>query len=190
MTKAPISLQDLRRSLYVKAKAEPQWRFWGLYVHVCKRETLYEAYRMAQVNDGAPGIDGVTFEAIEEGGVEGFLRQIREELVTGTYQPMRARKKEIPKDGGKVRVLSIPAIRDRVVQGALKLILEPIFEADFQPGSYGYRPKRTAHQAVNRAAQAIVEGKTRIIDIDLRAYLDRVSYCPLVHESCSNSAGC
>jgi RNA-directed DNA polymerase len=96
---------------------------------------------------------------------------------------MRARKKEIPKDGDKkVRVLSIPTIRDRVVQGALKLILEPIFEADFQSGSYGYRPKRTAHQAVNRVAQAIVESKTRIIDIDLRAYLDRMSYCPLVTE--------
>jgi len=176
MTKAPISLQDLRRSLYVKAKAEPTWRFWGLYVHVCKMETLDEAYRMAQKNDGAPGIDGVTFEAIEESGVEGFLGQIRDELITSTYRPMRARKKEIPKDGGKVRVLSIPAIRDRVVQGALKLILEPIFEADFQPGSYGYRPKRTAHQAVNRVAQAIVESKTRIIDIDLRAYFDNVQH--------------
>src|ERR1041385_4930290 len=183
MTKAPSSLQDLRRSLYGKAKAEPTWRFWGLYVHVCKKETLDEAYRMAKENDGAPGIDGVTFEAIEESGVEGFLEQIRDELVSNTYRPMRARKKEIPKDGGKkVRVLSIPTIRDRVVQGALKLILEPIFEADFQSGSYGYRPKRTAHQAVNRVAQAIVESKTRIIDIDLRAYLDRVPYCPLVIE--------
>jgi RNA-directed DNA polymerase len=182
MTKAPISLQDLRRSLYVKAKAERTWRFWGLYVHVCKMETLCEAYQMAKSNDGAPGIDGVTFAAIEESGVDSFLRQIRDELVTNTYRPMRARKKEIPKDGGKVRVLSIPAIRDRVVQGALKLILEPIFEADFQPGSYGYRPKRTAHQAVNRAAQAIVESKTRIIDIDLRAYLDTASYCPRVTE--------
>jgi RNA-directed DNA polymerase len=134
MTKAPISLQDLRRSLYVKAKAESTWRFWGLYVHVCKMETLCEAYQMAKSNDGAPGIDGVTFAAIEESGVDSFLRQIRDELVTNTYRPMRARKKEIPKDGGKVRVLSIPAIRDRVVQGALKLILEPIFEADFQPG--------------------------------------------------------
>src|ERR1035441_2773852 len=108
MTKTPISLQDLRRSLYVKAKAQPAWRFCG--------------------------IDGVTFDAIEEGGREGFLKQIREELVTHTYRPMRGRKKEIPKDGGKkVRVLTIPAIRDRVVQGAMKLILEPIFEADFQP---------------------------------------------------------
>jgi RNA-directed DNA polymerase len=161
MIKAPISLQDLRRSLYVKAKAEPTWRFWGLYVHVCKMETLREAYQMAKSNDGAPGIDGVTFEAIEESGAESFLTQIREELVTNTYRPMRVRKKEIPKDGGqKVRVLSIPAIRDRVVQGALKLILEPIFEADFQAGSYGYRPKRTAHEAIDRVAQGIAEGKT------------------------------
>jgi RNA-directed DNA polymerase len=136
MTKAPISLQDLRRSLYVKAKAEPSWRFWGLYVHVCKMETLREAYQMARSNDGAPGIDGVTFEAIEEGGAESFLDQIRDELVTNTYRPMRARKKEIPKDGGKkVRVLSIPAIRDRVVQGALKLILEPIFGQESDGGS-------------------------------------------------------
>ena len=182
MRKAPISLQDLRRSLYVKAKAEPTWRFWGLYVHVCKMETLNEAYRMAKENGGAPGIDGVTFEAIEESGVECFLRQIRDELITNTYRPMRARKKEIPKDGGKVRVLSIPAIRDRVVQGALKLILEPIFEADFQPGSYGYRPKRTAHQAVNRVAQAIVEEKTRIIDIVLRAYFDNVQHFLLLEK--------
>jgi RNA-directed DNA polymerase len=182
MTKTPVSLQDLRRNLYVKAKAEPAWRFWGLYVHVCKMETLYEAYRMAKENDGAPGIDGVTFDSIEGSGVERFLRQIRDELITSTYQPMRARKKEIPKDGGKVRVLSIPTIRDRVVQGALKLILEPIFEADFQPGSYGYRPKRTAHQAVNRVAQAIVESKTRVIDIDLRAYFDNVQHYLLLEK--------
>ncbi len=182
MTKAPISLQDLRRSLYVKAKAEPTWRFWGLYVHICKMETLREAYQMAKSNNGAPGIDGVTFAAIEESGPETFLKQIRDELVANMYRPMPARKKEIPKDGGKVRVLSIPAIRDRVVQGALKLILEPIFEADFQPGSYGYRPKRTAHQAVNRVAQAIVEEKTRIIDIDLRAYFDNVQHSLLLEK--------
>src|ERR1700687_4841403 len=183
MTKAPSSLQDLRRSLYVKAKAEPAWRFWGLYVHVCKMETLHEAYKMAKRNDGAPGNDGVTFESIEESGVESFLEQIQDELVSNTYRPMRGRKKEIPKDGGKkVRVLTIPAIRDRVVQGALKLILEPIFEADFQPGSYGYRPKRTAHQAVNRVDQAIVESKTRIIDIDLRAYFDNVQHYLLLEK--------
>jgi RNA-directed DNA polymerase len=183
MTKAPISLQDLRRSLYRKAKAELAHRFWGLYVHVCKRETLHEAYQMAKKNNGAPGIDGVTFAAIEESGVKGFLQQIQAELVSNTYRPMPVRKKEIPKDGGnKVRVLSIPTIRDRVVQGALKLILEPIFEADFQPGSYGYRPKRRAREAVYRVAQAIDQSKTRVIDLDLQAYFDNVQHSLLLEK--------
>jgi RNA-directed DNA polymerase len=146
-------------------------------------ETLHEAYRMARSNNGAPGIDGVTFEAIEGSGIEGFLGQIRDELVTNTYRPMLARKKEIPKDGGKkVRILSIPTIRDRVVQGALKLILEPIFEADFQSGSYGYRPKRTAHEAVARVARAIVEEKTRIVDLDLATYFDNVQHSLLLEK--------
>jgi RNA-directed DNA polymerase len=176
MTKASIDLQDLRRRIYVKAKAETSWKFWGLYVHVCKLETLREAYALAKENDGAPGSDGVTFEAIEAQGVEAFLEQIADELVGRTYVPLPARKQEIPKDGGKVRVLSIPAIRDRVVQGALKLVLEPIFEADFQPGSFGYRPQRTAHEAVDRVARAIVQHKTRVIDIDLRSYFDNVRH--------------
>jgi RNA-directed DNA polymerase len=176
MTNAPIGLQDLRKRIYIKAKAEPEWRFWGLYVHVCKMETLQEAYSMAKSNNGAPGIDGVTFAAIEESGVEGFLEQIRNELVEFRYLPLAVRKKEIPKEGGKVRVLSIPAIRDRVVQGAMKLILEPIFEADFQPGSYGYRPQRTAQQAVLRVEEAIKRGKTRIVDLDLKAYFDSVRH--------------
>jgi RNA-directed DNA polymerase len=177
MTTTPISLQDLRRKIYAKAKAEPHWRFWGLYVHVCKRETLRAAYAMAKENDGAPGSDGVSFEAIEEQGVEGFLEQIRDELIQRTYVPLRARTKEIPKEGSnKTRTLSIPCIRDRVVQGALKLIVEPIFEADFQPGSFGYRPKRSAHQALVRVADAIAQGKTRVIDIDLKAYFDGVRH--------------
>jgi RNA-directed DNA polymerase len=176
MIKAPIDLQDLRRRLYVKAKTEPSWRFWGIYVHVCKMETLRKAYALAKANNGAPGIDGVTFEAIEAQGLECFLEQIRNELVQRTYVPMKARQREIPKDGGKVRVLSIPAIRDRVVQGALKLIVEPILEADFQPGSYGYRPKRTAHDAIRLVAKSIVREKTRIIDLDLRAYFDNVRH--------------
>jgi RNA-directed DNA polymerase len=176
MIKASIDLQDLRRRIYVKAKADKAWQFWGLYVHVCKMETLHEAYRMAKRNNGAPGTDGVTFEAIEESGVEAFLEGIRDELVANTYWPARNRRQEIPKGNGKVRVLGIPTIRDRVVQGALKLILEPIFEADFQEGSYGYRPKRTAHQAVDRVARAIVEYKTRVIDVDLRAYFDTVRH--------------
>src|SRR5467141_3289275 len=183
MTKAPISLRDLRRRIYRKAKAEPAWRFWGLYVHVCKLETLREAYRLARNNNGAPGTDGVTFAAIEASGVDGLLQQLRDELLGHSYCPMRLRRVEIPKRGGKgVRVLSIPTIRDRVVQGALKLILEPIFEADFQAGSYGYRPKRSAHEAIHRVAQAIVEEKTKIIDLDLRAYFDNVQHSLLLEK--------
>jgi RNA-directed DNA polymerase len=176
MTNTPISLQDLRRNIYVKAKAEPSWCFWGLYVHICKMETLREAYTLARKNNGAPGVEGVTFADIEAQGVEKFLEQIQGELIDRTYVPLRSRRREIPKDGGKVRILSIPAIRDRVVQGALKLMMEPVFEADFQPGSYGYRPKRTAHEAVHRVATAIVQWKTRVIDLDLRAYFDTVRH--------------
>ena len=182
MTKASIDLQDLRRRIYVKAKAEPSWRFWGLYVHVCKMETLREAYKMARKNDGAPGVDGVTFEAIEAQGAEALLEQLRDELIGRTYKPLPARRQEIPKDGGKVRVLSIPAIRDRVVQGALKLIVEPVFEADFQPGSFGYRPKRTAHDAIKRVAEAIVQRKTRVLDFDLRSYFDNVRHDRLLEK--------
>ena len=122
MTKTSIRLQDLRRRMYAKAKADKAWRFWGLHVHVCKLETLRAAYQMAKENNGAPGIDGASFEAIEEGGVEVFLEELRDELVSGAYRPMRNRRKEIPKGNGKVRVLGIPTIGDRVVQGAMKLI--------------------------------------------------------------------
>jgi RNA-directed DNA polymerase len=176
MTKASINLQDLRRKIYRKAKAEPAWRFWGLYVHVCKLETLEVAYEMAKRNGGAPGIDGVTFATIKQDGLEMFLHGIRDELVCQSYRPMRNRRVEIPKTNGKLRRLGIPTIRDRVVQGALKLILEPIFEADFQDGSYGYRPKRTAHEAVNRVADAVVKNKTTVIDVDLASYFDTVRH--------------
>src|SRR3954453_6934606 len=182
MTKASIDLQDLRRRIYVKAKAEPAWRFWGLYVHVCKMETLRAAYEMARQNDGAPGVDGVPFEAIEAQGVEALLEQLRDELTERRYKPLPARKQEIPKDGGKVRVLSIPAIRDRVGQGALKLILEPVFEADFQPGSFGYRPKRTAHGALKRVAEAIVQRKTPVLDLALGAYFQNVRHDRLLEK--------
>jgi len=166
------SLQDLRRKIYIKAKAEPARRFWGLYVHVCKREVLRASYQMSKGNGGASGLDGVTFEDIEAAGVEGFLEQIQDELVSQRYSPTRNRKVEIPKGKGKTRTLSIPTIRDRVVQGALRLILEPIFEADFYPGSYGYRPRRSAHDAIERVTTAIVEGKTQVIDLDIRSFFD------------------
>ncbi len=176
MIKAPINLQDLRRRIYAKAKAEPSWRFWGLYVHVCKIETLQAAYKLAKANNGAPGMDGVTFEAVESAGREEFLEQLHEELSSGTYMPERVRRVGIPKSGGKLRMLSIPALRDRVVQGALKLILEPIFEADFQAGSFGYRPKKSAHNAVERVRLGILQSKTRVIALDLRSYFDNVRH--------------
>lgn len=176
MTKTSNELQDLRKKIYIKAKAEKTWKFWGLYVHICKTETLRAAYEMARKNKGAPGIDGVTFAVIEESGLEEFLESIREELVQGTYLPMKSREKEIDKGNGKTRTLKIPSIRDRVVQGAVKLILEPIFEPDFLDGSYGYRPKRTAHQAVQRVSKALIEGKTRVLDLDLKAYFDTIRH--------------
>lgn len=176
MTKTSVKLQDLREKIYTKAKAEKTWKFWGLYTHICKTETLRAAYEMARKNKGAPGIDGVTFTDIEESGLEDFLGKIREELVQGTYLPMKSREKEIDKGNGKTRTLKIPSIRDRVVQGAVKLILEPIFESDFMDGSYGYRPARTAHQAVQRVSKALIEGKTRILDLDLKSYFDTIRH--------------
>src|SRR5437870_13403270 len=176
MIKAPGSLQDLRRRIYRKAKSDQTHRFWGLFVHVAKLDTLAEAYQQAKRNAGAPGLDGQTFADIEAAGLDQFLEAMRDELLAGTYQPQPNRAVEIPKGEGKVRKLQIPAIRDRVVQGALKLILEAIFEADFHEGSFGYRPKRTAQQAVDRVAEAIVRNKTRVIDVDLAAYFDSVRH--------------
>lgn len=176
MIKMPIKLQDLRRKIYIKAKAEPEWRFWGIYVHVCKMETLEEAYKLTKKSNGAPGIDGMTFESIEAEGLEKYLQQIRHELITKTYSPNRNRRKEIPKSGGKFRKLNIPCIRDRIVQTALKLILEPIFESDFQKGSYGYRPKRNAHEAVQKVTEAAIKGNTKVIDVDLKSYFDNVRH--------------
>jgi RNA-directed DNA polymerase len=182
MTKTPISLQDLRRSLYVKAKAEPAWRFWGLYVHVCKMETLREAYQMAKSNNGAPGIDGVTFEAIEESGAESFLNRYGMNWSPTRIGPCGHGRRRFRRTGAKVRVLSIPAIRDRVVQGALKLILEPIFEADFQSGSYGYRPKTDSASSGEPGGRSDCGEQTRIIDIDLRAYFDNVQHYLLLEK--------
>ena len=176
MRKTTIALQDLRRKIYLKAKSETTWRFWGLYVHICKMETMQESYRLCKQNKGSAGIDGVTFEQVEKEGVVKLLTEIQQELISGTYLPMRNRIQHIPKGNGKTRKLGIPTIKDRIVQGAIKLILEPVFEADFQPGSFGYRPKRTAHQAIEQVANAIVQEKTRVIDIDLKSYFDTIRH--------------
>jgi retron-type reverse transcriptase len=186
MTKAPIGLQELRRRIYRKAKSEKAHRFWGIFVHVTRTETLEEAYRIAKRNGGAAGIDGQTFETIETAGLEGFLADIKDDLETGRYKPHPNRRVDIPKEQGKFRTLQIPCIRDRVVQGALKLILEAIFEADFCPNSYGFRPKRSPHRALAEVRRSLMRRMTTVIDVDL----DPVSYCPLVHEVHANSSPC
>jgi RNA-directed DNA polymerase len=139
-------------------------------------ETLRAAYQGAKANDGTPGIDGESFQSIEARGVEKFLSAIREELLLRTYQPSKNRRVEIPKGNGKTRRLGIPTIKDRVVQGALKLILEAIFEADFHTSSFAYRPKRTAHQALDRVVHGLVQGLTRVIDVDLKSYFDNIRH--------------
>lgn len=180
MRKAPIHLQDLRRRIYCKAKSEKTHRFWGIFVHITKMETLREAYRIAKRNGGAPGIDRMTFDDIESSGLEEFLSVIQNDLLSGSYQPLKNRKVEIPKGNGKVRTLQIPSIRDRVVQGSLKLILEAIFEADFCPNSYGFRPKRSPHRALAEVRRSVLRRMTRVIDVDLTNYFDSIRHSVLL----------
>jgi RNA-directed DNA polymerase len=176
MTKTSIGVQELRTRIGAKAKADPQHRFWGLYTHVWKLDVLREAYQLAKKNDGAPGADGVTFAQVEAEGVEKLLDTLSQELREKTYEPLPCRHVNIPKPGGKVRGLKIPAIRDRVVQGAVRLILEPIFEEDFQPGSYGYRPGRSAHDALERVQVGLMKKLHRVIDLDLQRFFDTVRH--------------
>jgi RNA-directed DNA polymerase len=180
MTKTPISLQELRRRIYRKAKSDKTHRFWGLFVHVTKIETLEEAYRVAKRNGGAAGIDGQSFSAIEAYGLADFLRGIREDLLTGRYQPRANRRVEIPKGNGKVRTLQIPCIRDRVVQGALKLILEAVFEADFCSNSYGFRPQRSPHDALAEVRRSVLRRMSTVIDVDLSRYFDTIRHSVLL----------
>ena len=182
MIKAPTSLQELRRRIYRKAKAEKTHRFWGIYVHVTKIETLAEAYRHAKRNGGTPGIDGLTFEDIERNGAEQFLKDVQEELKTGRYRPMANRQVEIPKGDGKTRTLQIPCIRDRVVQGALKLVLEAIFEADFCPNSYGFRPKRSPARALAEVRRSVLRRMSTVIDVDLSKYFDTIRHAVLLQK--------
>ena len=176
MIKPTITLQELRATLGTRAKSVPAHRFWGLHVHVVKLDTLEAAYLEAKRNDGAPGSDGETFEGIEARGRGDFLLELAADLRAGTYRPRPYRRREIPKEGGKVRVISIPAIRDRVVQGALRLILEPIFEADFSDSSFGARPRRSAHQAIEQVRTGLRRRRHRVVDVDLSRYFDTIRH--------------
>jgi RNA-directed DNA polymerase len=154
MIKAPVNLQDLRRRIYRKAKSEPSHRFWGLFVYIAKMETLEEAYCSAKKNGGAAGIDGQSFKDIDTQGRKTFLATIQEDLVTGRYKPKPNRRWISRRE--TVRTLQIPCIRDRVVQGAVKLVLEAIFEADFCTNSYGFRPQRSPHRALAEVRRSVL----------------------------------
>lgn len=182
MTKSlgPEKVERLRKKLYDKAKREPSFRFYTLYDKVCWPETLAQAYAQAKANRGAPGVDGVRFEDIESYGAERWLVELREELMEGRYRPQAVLRVEIPKPGGGRRPLGIPTIRDRVVQGAVVLFLEPIFEADFEDNVYGYRPGRSAHDALGAVLSRLRRGQTHVVDADIAQYFDRIPHGDLL----------
>jgi RNA-directed DNA polymerase len=176
----PDKIRSLQRKLYCKAKAEPAFRFYVLYDKICREDILLHAYKLVRANAGAPGVDGVTFEQIEERGLEAWLAGLREELVSKTYRPDPVRRVMIPKNGGGERALGIPTIRDRTVQTAAKLVLEPIFEADFEDTAYGYRPARGAADAVKDVYRHLSRGYTDIVDADLARYFDSIPHDDLL----------
>jgi len=172
----PDKIRNLQRKLYLKAKAEPDFRFYLLYDKIHREDILRHAYDLMRANKGAPGVDGVTFEMIEADGLEEWLNGIRKDLIEKAYRPAPVRRVMIPKPGGNgERPLGIPTIRDRTVQAAAKLVLEPIFEADLDPSAYGYRPKRAGLDAIKEVHWLICRGYTDVVDADLSKYLDAVS---------------
>jgi RNA-directed DNA polymerase len=176
----PEKIRTLQRKLYRKAKAEPAFRFYVLYDKVCREDILLYAFTLARANAGAPGVDGMTFRQIEALGVEAWLTGLREDLVSKTYRPDPVRRVTIPKPGGGERPLGIPTIRDRVVQAAAKIVLEPIFEADFEDSAYGYRPRRSAIDAVKETHRLMCRGYTDVVDADLSKYFDTIPHADLL----------
>ena len=172
----PVRIRDLQRALYLRAKKDPHFRAYALYDKVYRLDILTHAYALARANGGAPGPDGQTFEQIDADGWEVLLAQLHDELKTHTYRPGPVRRVYIPKLSGGERPLGIPNIRDRVVQTAVKLLLEPLFEADFGPDSYGFRPKRHAHQALDAIRDALHDGMYWVIDADVQAYFDTIPH--------------
>lgn len=171
----------LQEALRAKAKGSPNYRFYLLYDKVYRRDVLYVAYQRCRANRGAPGVDGQTFADIEkDGGLSTWLAELSEDLRKKTYQPQPVRRKWIPKPDGKKRPLGIPAIRDRVVQMAMVLILEPIFETDLQPEQYAYRPERSALDAVRAVHSLLSQGYREVVDADLSGYFDSIPHSELM----------
>lgn len=176
----PSKIRMLQRKLYLKAKAEPNYRFYLLYDKIYREDVFAHAYELVKANQGAPGVDGQTFEQIESQGLVEWLDGIGKELRAKTYKPQPVRRVMIPKPGGGERPLGIPSIKDRVVQTAAKLMLEPIFEADFDPDAYGYRPKRSAQDAIQKVHTLLCEGYSDVVDADLSKYFDTIPHCALL----------
>jgi group II intron reverse transcriptase/maturase len=176
MLATPERIQELQKKLYQKAKQDREFRFYALYDKVYRKDILEHAYHLVRANKGAPGIDGIVFEAIEEQGAERYLEQIAEELRSKTYKPSPVRRVYIPKPDGSRRPLGIPTIKDRVVQMAVKLVIEPLFEADFQDCSYGFRPGRDAHQAMDEVNLQLRCKNVHVIDADIRKYFDTIPH--------------
>jgi RNA-directed DNA polymerase len=173
-------VRNLQRKLYRKAKEEERYRFYVLYDKICLAYVVREAYRRVKANHGAPGVDGITFSDLEAEGEGAFLEAIRKELEEKTYRPSPVKRKLIPKANGKMRPLGIPTIKDRVVQTACKMIIEPIFEADFQDGSYGFRPRRSAQDAVGKIKAHLKAGREQVLDADLSNYFDTIPHRKLL----------
>ena len=176
----PTKLEEFREKLYVKAKAEPAFRFYQLYDKLYRWDVLVEALKRAKANRGAAGVDGQTFEQVAEYGEERWLRDLQRELQEKRYRPQPVRRVLIPKPGGGERPLGIPTIKDRVTQTAAKLILEPIFEADLDDAAYGYRPERSGVQAVRQVHQELGRGRTEVVDADLSKYFDTIPHAELM----------
>jgi RNA-directed DNA polymerase len=176
----PERIRTLQRKLYRKAKAEPEFRFYLLYDKICREDILRHAYARARANAGAPGVDGMSFAAIETSGLEEWLSDLRKELTAKTYRPAPVRRVMIPKPGGGERPLGIPTIRDRVVQTAAKLVLEPIFEADLEDSAYGYRPGRGGVDAIKEVHRLIRRSYTDVVDADLSKYFDTIPHADLL----------
>jgi len=180
MSLEPDQVERLRKKLYEKAKREPDFRFYTLYDKVCWAETLQRAYRQAKANAGAAGVDGVRFEDIEAYGEDRWLAELRQELLEETYHPQPVRRVMIPKPGGGERPLGIPTIRDRVAQTAVVLLLEPIFEADFEDNVYAYRPERSAHDALAEVQKRLYGGQEHVVDADVTQYFDTIPHAELL----------